>query len=210
MPKNTKNTKQALSPEAAYLTTELLKFNVSGDVTREDGSHYANLMETFQSGKYQVYAKTGTSNWDSSARRYGIPNGSIKDGWTIASTSKVTIATWMGYEKAEKDEEGKVYGYIPYSVYNQNIKGKITKMILNTTIDEFGIPEDVERPEGIEEITHVAVPGKPYINPIEGLPEDWIVTGLIKSSAYELVDASYEEIEQRRNYTSEEDNTSIA
>ena len=200
-----KETIQALSPEAAYLTTELLKFNVSGNVTREDGSHYANLMETFQNGKYQVYAKTGTSNWDRSARNYGIPNGSIKDGWTIASTSKVTIATWMGYEKAEKDEEGKVYGYIPYSVYNQNIKGKITKMILNTTIDEFGIPEDIEEPEDIVEITHVAVPGKPYISPIEGLPEDMIVTGLIKESAYELVDGSYEEIEQRKHYPEEQE-----
>ena len=189
-------TVQAISPEAAYLTTELLKFNVSGNVTREDGSHYANLMELFQDGKYQVYAKTGTTNWDSSAKVYGIPNGSIKDGWTIASTSKVTIATWMGYEKAEKDEEGKVYGYIPYSIYNQNIKGKITKMLLNTTIDSFGYPKDIEKPEGVRSISHITIPGTPYVAPIDGMPEEYVATGLIKKTAYSLVDPQSSGIEQ--------------
>ena len=189
------NTVQAISPEAAYLTTELLKFNVSGNVTKEDGSHYANLMELFQDKDYQVYAKTGTTNWDSSAKVYGIPNGSIKDGWTIASTSKVTIATWMGYEKAEKEDDV-VYGYIPYSIYNQNIKGKITKMILNTTIDTFGIPKAVERPEGIQSIKHITIPGTPYVAPVEGMPEEYIATGLIKKSKYSLVDPQTTGIEQ--------------
>ena len=180
-------TVQAISPEAAYLTTELLKFNVSGNVTRDDGSHYANLMELFQDS-YQVYAKTGTTNWDSSAKVYGIPNGSIKDGWTIASTSKVTVATWMGYEKAEKDEDGNIYGYIPYSIYNQNIKGKITKMILNKTIESFGQPEEVQRPDGVQSITHITIPGLPYVSPIDGMDERFVTTGLIKKSAYNTVD----------------------
>ena len=193
------NTIQALSPEAAYLTTELLKFNVSGDVTNEDGSHYANLMELFQDGRYQVYAKTGTTNWDSSARSYGIPNGSIKDGWTIASTSKVTVATWMGYEKAEKEDDV-VYGYIPYAVYNRNLKGKITKMILNKTIEEFGLPDDVEMPEGVVPITHVTIPGKPYIAPTEGMSEEMIVSGLIKESAYEITEVPDYEIWQMMEY----------
>ena len=191
------NTIQAISPEAAYLTTELLKFNVSGNVMREDGSHYANLMELFQDS-YQVYAKTGTTNWDSSGRNYGIPNGSIKDGWTIASTSKVTVATWMGYDKVKKEDD-KVYGYIPYSIYNMNIKGKITKMILNKTVEEFGKPEVISMPDNIQNITHVAAPGKPYITPIDGLPEEWITSGLIKSSAYELIELPYWEIDQKIN-----------
>ena len=188
-------TVQALSPEAAYLTTELLKFNVSGNVYRGDGSRYSNLMEIFQDGNYQVYAKTGTTNWDSSAKVYGIPNGSIKDGWTIASTSKVTVATWTGYEKAEKKDDV-VYGYIPYSIYNQNIKGKISKMILNTTIDVFGLPKDVEMPDGLQTISHISIPGTPYIAPIEGMPEEYISTGLIKKSAYSLTDPQTTGIEQ--------------
>ena len=188
-------TVQAISAEAAYLTTELLKFNVSGSVYRGDGSRYANLMEIFQDGSYQVYAKTGTTNWDSSAKVYGIPNGSIKDGWTIASTSKVTVATWMGYEKAEKKDDV-VYGYIPYSIYNQNIKGKISKMILNTTIDVFGLPKEVERPDGLQTISHISIPGTPYVAPVEGMPEEYISTGLIKKSAYSLVDPQSTGIEQ--------------
>ncbi|MDO5332190.1 MAG: penicillin-binding transpeptidase domain-containing protein, partial [Bacillota bacterium] len=191
------NPVQAISPQAAYLTTELLKFNVSGDASNADGEHYANFMELFRD-KYQVYAKTGTSNWDSSGRAYGIPNGYIKDGWTIASTSKVTIATWIGYEKAEKEDD-KVYGYIPYPVYNRNLKGKITRMIVNTTVEEFGKPEDVEEPEGIVEISHVAVPGKPYLSLFDGVPEDKIASGLIKESAYELEEGSYTAMEERIN-----------
>ena len=81
-------------------------------------------------------------------------------------------------------------------------------MILNTTIDEFGIPEDIEEPEGIVEITHVAVPGKPYIAPIEGMPEEMVVTGLIKESAYEIEDIGDRDIwsliESRTNGDSEE------
>ena len=179
-------TVQALSPEAAYLTTELLKNNVSGDARKEDGSHYANLMELLQSS-YPVYAKTGTTNWDSSAKVYGIPNGSIKDGWTIASTSKVTIATWIGYEKAEKEDDV-VYGYMPYSIYNRNLKGKITRMLLNSSVDALGEPEAVAEPDDIMSISHIKIPGKPYVSPIEGMDEQYIVTGLIKKSAYSLTD----------------------
>ena len=189
-------TVQALSPEAAFLTTELLKFNVSGNVIKEDGSHYANLMELFQD-KYQVYAKTGTTNWDSSAKVYDIPNGSIKDGWTIASTSKVTVATWMGYEKAEKVDDV-VYGYIPYDIYNRNLKGKITKMILNTVVDVFGTPDPVAKPDGVQSISHITIPGKPYVAPIDGMPEEYITTGLIKKSAYSLIDAQTVGIEQMK------------
>ena len=199
------NPVQAISPQAAYLTTELLKFNVSGNVTREDGSHYANMMELFQD-KYQVYAKTGTSNWDSSARVYGIPNGSIKDGWIIASTSKVTTATWMGYDKVGKDDD-KVYGYIPFNIYNRNLKSKIAKMILNKTVEIFGVPDRVEEPEGIVEITHIGVPGKPYLAPTEGISEEQIATGLIKEEAYELVelygDELWQTIESRTSTESE-------
>ena len=186
---------QAISPEAAFLTTELLKYNVSGGVRTEDGTVVANLMEIFHDN-YQIYAKTGTSNWDSSARAFGIANGVIKDGWTIASTTKVTVATWTGYEKAEKVDD-KVYGYIPYSVYNRNIKGKITRMIINTSVDKFGKPGVVEQPDGVVRIEHVGVPGKPYLSLFDGVPEDKIASGLIKKSAYELAEGSYEAMEER-------------
>ena len=178
---------QAISAEAAYLTTELLRFNVTGNVTHDDGSHYANLMELFNID-YPIYAKTGTSNWDSSAKVYDIPNGSIKDGWTIASTSKVTVATWIGYEKAEKKED-KVYGYIPYDTYNRNLKGKITKMILDTTAEVFGKPKELTKPDGVSTISHITIPGLPYISPVEGMPEEYITEGLIKTSLYKITNA---------------------
>ena len=79
----------------------------------------------------------------------------------------------MGYEKAEKGEDGQIFGYIPYSIYNQNIKGKITKMLLNETIESFGKPKVVEKPDGIQSISHITIPGKPYVAPIEGMPEQY-------------------------------------
>ena len=93
--------------------------------------------------------------------------------------SKVTTATWMGYDKVGKDDD-KVYGYIPYNIYNRNLKSKIAKMILNKTVEIFGVPDRVEEPEGIVEITHIGVPGKPYLAPTEGISEEQITTGLIK------------------------------
>ncbi len=164
---------QTLSPEAAYLTTQLLYSNVNGG--------YANMMQILREN-YPVYAKTGTTDWGTSGRQYGIPDGSIKDAWNICSTSEYTVATWIGYERASSEKQS----YILESVYYQNIQGKISDLIKTRNVTIHGEPEAVERPEGIRSITHI-IATFPYAAPIEGMNEEYITTGLIAADNYQLV-----------------------
>lgn len=48
-----------------------------------------------------VAAKTGTTNFsDSDMERYNLPSNAVNDLWTIAYTTKYSVAVWYGYEKA--------------------------------------------------------------------------------------------------------------
>ena len=162
---------QTVSEQACYLMSELLKNDVEGG--------YANLMGLFRNDNYKVYAKTGTTNWGSEGSQFNIPNGSIKDGWVVACTSEYSVATWMGYEKGQLGKPS----YMNYDVYNRNIKGKISKLILEKTAEKFGYAPAIAKPSGITSITHITKAGTPYVAPIEGMDEKYITTGLIKASS---------------------------
>ena len=166
----TKETYNLLSEQSCFQMSELLKNNVNGG--------YPNLMGLFRNDNYQVYAKTGTTNWGVEGAAYDIPNGSIKDGWVVAGTSEYTVATWMGYEKAQKDK----VSYMSITVYNQNIKGKITKLILDKTAEIYGNPSDIEKPSGISKITHI-IGTFPYAATIEGMDSAYITSGYINSNS---------------------------
>ena len=83
------------------------------------------------------------------------------------------------------------------NVYNRNLKGKIAKMILEKSVEVFGEPGIVEKPDGVVSIEHLAVPGKPYLSLFDGVPEDMIAVGLIKESSIEMEGGSYEAMEER-------------
>ena len=151
--------------------SELLRNDVEGG--------YPNLMGLFRNDDYKVYAKTGTTNWGSEGAQFDIPSGSIKDGWVVGCTSEYSVATWMGYEKGQVGKPS----YMTYDLYNKNIKGKITKLILDETAEKFGYPEDIARPSGITSITHIAKVGTPYVAPIEGIDEKYLTSGLIMSKS---------------------------
>ena len=169
----TYNGTQALSEEAAYLTTELLYNNVYGD--------YANLMQILRDD-YAVYAKTGTTDWGKAGVPYGIPVGAAKDGWMLGSTSEYTTCTWIGYDRAIKDQDT----YLSNNKYLRNIQGKVTNMLLDATVASNGKPERVTRPQGIAEIKHI-LGTFPYVSPIEGMDEKYIATGLIKAKDMKLI-----------------------
>ena len=162
--------KQVISEQSCYLTSELLKNNVKG--------RYGNLMDLFNDENYTVYAKTGTTNWGTEGEQFGVPNGSIKDGWVISSTSEYTIATWMGYEKGQKGKPS----YMDYPLYNKNIKGKISKLIHTAVVDKYGYPKDIQKPTGITSITHI-IGTFPYAAPIEGMDSQYITSGYIKTDS---------------------------
>ena len=165
------NSTQTVSEQSCFLLSELLKNDVEGG--------YANLMGLFRSDDYTVYAKTGTTNWGTEGKQFNIPNGSIKDGWVVACTSDFSVATWMGYEKGQVGKPS----YMTYDIYNKNIKGKISKLILEKTAEKFGFASDIAKPSGIKSITHIAKVGTPYVAPIEGMDSKYITTGYINSSS---------------------------
>ena len=170
----TYTTTQTVSSEAAYMMDTLLESNVSGG--------YANLMQILIDD-YKVYAKTGTTDWGTSGQAYGIPTGAIKDAWMVASSTNYTVATWIGYEKAQKDKQS----YITVSDYLTNIQGKTTNAILDKTVSEYGSPTTLEKPSGVVSITHI-LGTYPYAATIEDMDSQYITTGYIKKEYATLVD----------------------
>lgn len=173
---------QTVSAEAAYLVSQMLYNNVYGS--------YSNLMQILRDN-YAVYAKTGTTDWGTSGREYGIPTGSIKDAWMIGSTTEYTIVTWCGYEKAQKDKQS----YITYSAYLQNIQGRITNMLLDANVEINGNPEPMSRPSGVVSIEHI-LGTYPYASPIEGMDQQYVVQGLIKKEYASLISPETVEIKE--------------
>ena len=153
---------QVLSSGAAYLTSRLLYANVYD----EGGYHMTGFR-----ADYEAFAKTGTTDWGTSGRVYGIPYGSAKDSWLIASTSEYTVATWEGYDEGTSEHISYLTDYDLSAEYH----AKIDKAVINATVDKFGKPADVVRPDDIVEFSHtIAV--YPYVAPVDG----YGVTGLIK------------------------------
>ena len=170
-------TSKVLSEDAAYITAALMANDVSGP--------YRNFMQILQR-KYQVYAKTGTSDWGETGVEYGIPAGSAKDKWMIAGTSEFTTAVWVGYDKAEANQ----ISHITQSVINMNLPGKINNSILNALYKDRSNPKNIERPSGVSEIT-VVRNVFPYVSPSPYANPSLVASGLIKKDFASLSEASY-------------------
>lgn len=164
---------QTISSEAAYMISTLLESNVSGG--------FANLMQVLIDS-YPVYAKTGTTDWADAGVAYGIPVGAIKDAWMIGSTTEYTVATWIGYERAQKDKQS----YITLNAYLGNIQGKTTNAILDETVSEYGRPKGLVKPDGVVSISHILAT-YPYASPVAGMDEKYITSGYIKKEYASLV-----------------------
>jgi len=171
----TYETKQVLSDAAAYLTTTLMRSNVTNF---SNGSSYGVVKDT-----YPVYAKTGTSTWEDEGEYYGIPAGSRKDSWLCACTSGYSIATWTGYEQAQIGRQS----YITENVFYQRIQAKITNLILDATVENCDYkPIEISQPSSVSSITHI-IGTFPYAQVISGMDPEFITTGLIKTSDAKLV-----------------------
>ena len=165
--------KSVLSEQAAFLTTELLYTNVMNG--------YSGFLSGLQDD-YAVYAKTGTTDWGTAGQQYGIPTGSIKDAWLVASSSDFTVATWMGYEKASLDKPS----YITWDDYVKNIHGRTTNIILDKLTEVYGKPAKLSKPDGITSISHILAVF-PYTSPIKDMDPKYITTGLIASKDAKLL-----------------------
>lgn len=156
-----------ISSEAAYMSTMMMEQDVSGP--------YGNFMQILRRD-YQVYAKTGTSDWGDTGLEYGIPEGSAKDKWMMTSTSDFTTAVWVGYDKAVKDQ----ISYLDQAQINLNLPGKINNAVLTSLYVDHPKPANVVRPSGVVDITHI-VGIYPYVSPNVNTNPNLVVSGLIKS-----------------------------
>lgn len=156
-----------ISEAAAYMTTAMMEQDVSGP--------YSNFMQTLRR-PFQVYAKTGTSDWGETGIEYGIPAGSAKDKWMLASTSEFSTAVWVGYDKAVLDQ----VSYLDREQINLNLPGRINSAILNSLYAERANPRNVSKPSSVVDVTHIKGI-YPYVAPNENTNQDLVVTGLIKS-----------------------------
>ena len=134
---------RVLSAGSAWLTDQLMQFNVSGN--------FVNYMQILKR-RYPVYAKTGTTDWGTDGVPYGIPVGAAKDKWMIASTSQYTNAVWIGYDMAVKNAGT----YFPYWKSARNIPGRINSLLIDA---EAEVSPDtiggIERPEDVQDVTYV-------------------------------------------------------
>lgn len=136
--------KQVISEQAAYLTTELMKSNVQS---------YGGSYSYVKNDDYTVYGKTGTTDWSTAGLDYGIPAGANKDAWLIAATSEYTTATWIGYEKAVAGQQS----YITDDCYfNIRPQARIAHLVLDACY-EYGDskPSEITKPSDISSITHI-------------------------------------------------------
>ena len=81
-------TYELISEQAAWMMSVLLEKVVSGGY-----NNFNNIL----GGNYPVYAKSGTTDWQSEGALYKIPAGTSKDEWSVGYTNKYTIACWSGY-----------------------------------------------------------------------------------------------------------------
>lgn len=160
---------KVVSSEAAYLSTMMMEQNVTGP--------WSNGMQMLERD-YQVYAKTGTSDWGTEGKIYGIPENAAKDKWMLGSTTEYTIAIWTGYDTAKKGQQS----YISAA----NVSKKIPNNIVSLLLDELyqsptDYPANLPKPSGIVPITHV-LGVYPYVSPLPGMDPTLVSTGLIKKS----------------------------
>lgn len=120
---------QVMSPQAAYMMSDLLYKAVNGRYKGE------NLMGSLGFGQYPVYGKTGTTNYDDDdPHGYG---GMMKDEWMVNYTSEYSIATWTGFDAAIKGKNTAINDYLL-----MNINGLINKAMLDAiTSNAVRIPD---------------------------------------------------------------------
>lgn len=183
---NVCESRQVISEAAAYLTTELMYSNVK---------NYGGSYDLLKNDTYDVYAKTGTTDWGTAGREFGIPSGANKDAWIIAATSEYTTATWVGYEKAVIGQPS----YITNEYYYSRPQSKIAKTILDACYESDSTkPTKIAKPAGVAEIEHILGTWPYASTKIDGVDvdDDLITTGLIKKDSVRLVSISSPDINE--------------
>lgn len=157
---------EVISAQAAFITAMMMEQDVSGP--------YGNFMQVLRA-PYQVYAKTGTSDWGDTGLEFGIPEGAAKDKWMIAGTSEIVTAVWVGYDQAVADQ----ISYLDRAQINLNLPGHINNSILDFYYADKANPKSITRPTDVVDMTHVKGV-YPYVPPTDATMSQ-AVTGFVKA-----------------------------
>ena len=120
---NNKNRYSALSPETAYIITDILQECAANGTARR--IHCDNM---------EIAAKTGTHTYNNTSAN--------KDAWVVAYNPEYTMCCWMGYDKTDENhvlEPGDTGGIYPTYI----AKEMFEKTYENKTAPTFEIPEGI-------------------------------------------------------------------
>lgn len=138
--------KQVVSPGSAYMVAELLRENVR---------HGYFVTHVNVRRNYPTFAKTGTTDWGNSGRKFGVPYGATKDTWLFAATDRYSNVIWNGFDRLEKGS---------YFTYDPNVKGQIASYLLNVEKKHFNFePDYLKKPNDLTTIAHTQGI-YPYVN----------------------------------------------
>ena len=155
------NAKQsAYSKASAFMVRQVML-----DYTKNGSGNYA-----YVSGIENVGAKTGTSNWASTAKN-GMA-GKSRDLWMSAYTSDYICSVWMGFGK-EGIDKGKTTSQ--YKAY----PGKVVQTLLNHLQSKGSQKSYPDQPDDVEQAAMVKGI-YPYVSPSEGMSEDMIIQAWFK------------------------------
>lgn len=156
---------QALTPQAAWLVTQMLRKDVTND-------YYLHSFGPV-TRSYPTYAKTGTSDWGDEGLQYGIPYGATKDHWLNCCTEQFSISCWSGYDTASADHPSYIASYS-----SLHIPAYIDSYVLDALEESYGTPGEVSNPGGLSSETFVKGTW-PYLSAPSWLSEDsdYIVSG---------------------------------
>jgi len=146
---------RVMSESTAYLMNNILESAVNYGFhggAKVYGSHVA--------------AKTGTSNYpDSVMKAHKLPASAVNDLWTVAYTSKYSIAVWYGYDSV-------LDGYNTSGSYKDSLTADVMKYIPKDTVG-WKQPSSVVAVQ-VEKESH------PAKLPSEYTPSDMIITEYFK------------------------------
>ena len=155
------NAKQsAYSKASAFMVRQVML-----DYTKNGSGNYA-----YVSGIENVGAKTGTSNWSSTAKN-GMA-GKSRDLWMSAYTSDYICSVWMGFGK-EGIDKGKTTSQ--YKAYPD----KVVQTLLNHLQSKGSQKSYPDQPDDVEQAAMVKGI-YPYVSPSEGMSEDMIIQAWFK------------------------------
>ena len=151
---------KVMSDSTAYMITDALVYAVSG---------YGNIGGSVSG--VQLAAKTGTSMFDSEARRkYGYPSSANMDMWVTGYTPEYAVSLWYGYTKAEK---GYYLGNDGYSA-----RGKLFRQVISSISDRSGTKK-FTIPSSVVKVT-VEKETSPLMLPSANTPNNMKVTEYFK------------------------------